>query len=134
MYLCLFLQISCSSVCRQVCGQHTIDVGANGKTLKPLSRKRNSINFPFEENGISVRSYKSRVRVSVPNCVDNTLVMWVFCQSQSLFDPLTGSLTDSIDMIKFEVTRGLNLKETSHGLLGSFSFDSLCMFQMNTSA
>ena len=112
-----------------VCHRINVDVAGcaatvDGKLLLPMSRKRNSVNSPYEENGISIRSYKSRVRISVPNCADNMLVMWVICQSQSLYDPLSGSLMGPVDMIKFEVTRGLNLKETSHGLLGNSYPDS----------
>jgi hypothetical protein len=59
-------------------------------------------------NGINVRQrMMSRVRVSLPNCERIPLVMWVTCQNMS------GEL-----MIKFDITRGVNLRPSSHGLLG----------------
>ena len=71
-------------------------------------------------DGIYVRSYatSSRVRISVPNCASNNmLVMWVFCRSGQVEDPVT--LVDfDIRFIRFVVMRGLNLNERSHGLIG----------------
>ena len=69
-------------------------------------------------NGVSVRRYRNRVRISVPNCNDLTLVMWVFCETRTLEDPVDGSQITG-DMIKFVVTRGLNFgNRVAHGLLG----------------
>ncbi|CAI7989837.1 hypothetical protein GBAR_LOCUS348 [Geodia barretti] len=61
-----------------------------------------------QQNGISVRQYLNRWRVSVPNC-DSTqsLIMWIFCDSEP-------------DMLRFRIARGNNLAPTSHGLLGQF--------------
>ena len=116
-----FLAIDNQHACQRI----SVDVvnctaTVNGHPLLPMSRKRHVVNSPYEKNGISVRSYKSRVRISVPNCADNSLVMWVICQQQPLQIPFTDTKTSPVDMIKFEITRGLNLKETSHGLLGKF--------------
>ena len=61
----------------------------------------------FEENGISVRKYPRRVRISVPNCENVMLVMWVVCENRN-----------NQDMIKFVIARGVNLRASSHGLLG----------------
>ena len=94
----------------------------DGNIMQPLPKKRSTINFMYEKSGISVRSYTSRVRISAPNCADNSLVMWVICQHQVIEDPMTGLSMGPVDMIKFEITRGLNLKETSHGLIGKFSY------------
>ena len=64
------------------------------------------ITSTYQHNGISVRHYMNRWRVSVPNCVSSQpLVMWIFCDS----DP---------DMLRFRIARGNNLAPTSHGLLG----------------
>ncbi len=68
-------------------------------------------------NRISVRRFRNRVRISVPNCNDSSLVMWVFCTTGSLADPASDDVF-SQDMIKFVISRGLNLNERSHGLLG----------------
>lgn len=73
----------------------------------------------FRQNGIYVRIYRSHVRVSVPNCNGTShLVMNVICQRNfSFVDPFTEERS-KVDMIKFVITRGINLNENSHGLLG----------------
>ena len=75
----------------------------------------------YQADGILLRKYSDRVRVSVPNCGRNSiqLVMWVVCQNNQLTDPVTGN-TLTIAMIKFVVARGLNLSPQSHGLIGQF--------------
>ena len=66
--------------------------------------------------GISVRKYSTRVRIVVPNCQDNDLVIWVFCQTGGTFE--NGDMTFNASMIRFVIVRGFNLAETSHGILG----------------
>ena len=65
----------------------------------------------YNQNGISVirrSGFKfPRVRISVPNCENIDLVMWVVCEERS-----------GQPMIKFVVARGHNLTPTSHGLIG----------------
>ena len=57
--------------------------------------------------GVSARKIGTdRVRVSVPNCDSVNLVLWVICEREPL------------DMIRFQIARGVNLAPTSHGLLG----------------
>ena len=74
----------------------------------------------FDQAGVSVRSFKERVRISVPNCDNQKLVMWVICEHGSL--QLFGSDSDrtvyEARMIKFVVARGFNLQPTSHGIIG----------------
>ena len=72
----------------------------------------------YSSGGISVRRYSNRVRISVPNCNELSLVMWVICETRTLEDPFgTGTVTG--DMIKFVVMRGLNFgHRLAHGLLG----------------
>ena len=61
------------------------------------------------QNGVSVRPYVNRWRVSVPNCVPaQSLVMWIFCEQEP-------------DMLRFSIARGTNLDPTSHGLLGMYT-------------
>lgn len=74
----------------------------------------------FRENGVFVRLYRTHVRVSVPNCNGTShLVMNVFCQKNLTFlDPYTEEKSE-VDMIRFVITRGINLNENSHGLLGN---------------
>ncbi len=72
----------------------------------------------YSSGGVSVRRYSNRVRISVPNCNDQTLVMWVICETRTLDNP-DGSGTITGDMIKFVVLRGLNTGHSeAHGLIG----------------
>ena len=71
----------------------------------------------YRSNGITIRVYPNRVRISVPNCADQDLVMWVFCTCGGTEDPVTWEYF-SFKFIRFVVMRGLNLAEQSHGLIG----------------
>ena len=64
----------------------------------------------FRKNGVTVQPMRNRVRISVPNCENICLVLWVLCQE------IRGQ-----PMIKFQIKRGLNLRPSSHGLLGKKS-------------
>ena len=68
----------------------------------------------YEDAGVSVRRSGTAVRVSVPNCANSRLVMWIMCRNT------TGQL-----QLRFDITRGLNLKPTSHGLLGEILSTSM---------
>ena len=61
----------------------------------------------YSSFGVSVRKFGQKVRVTVPNCENIQLVMWVTCREVS-----------SSRMIRFVITRGINLTPTSHGFLG----------------
>ncbi len=73
----------------------------------------------FRESGVFVRSYPTRVRVSVPNCNGSShLIMNIICQKNlTVLDPFTEAPFKA-DMLKFVITRGINLNENSHGLVG----------------
>ena len=71
----------------------------------------------YRSDGITIRVYPNRVRITVPNCEDTDLVMWVFCTSGRTEDPTNWEYFD-FDFIRFVVMRGLNLNEESHGLIG----------------
>ena len=86
----------------------------NGMELPLVSGRRG----PYNSDGINIRVYRNRVRIAVPNCADTMLVMWVTCQNLDLENPIDGSMLRNISMIKYVVSRGLNLQEFSHGLLG----------------
>ena len=75
------------------------------------------ISGTYQSGGISVREYNGRVRIAVPNCADNRLVMWVFCKDGITEDPVTW-VNYPFRHIRFVVTRGLNLNEQSHGIIG----------------
>ncbi len=77
--------------------------------------------YKFDDAGIVVHKARSgnRVRVSVPNCDDLSVVMYIVCQQVSVLAgaPVYGILI--ADILKFEVTRGLNFGHSdSHGLIG----------------
>ena len=71
-------------------------------------------------DGIQVKRYtsSSRVRISVPNCGDTMLVMWVFCKSGQIQDPIT-LVYYPINYIRYVIMRGFSLNEKSHGLIGN---------------
>ena len=78
-----------------------------------------TLNSTFMSGGISVRPYSNRVRISVPNCNELSLVMWVFCESRTLADPEAPGGQITGNMIKFVVMRGLNFGHSmAHGLIG----------------
>ncbi|ORU93487.1 MAG: hypothetical protein A6F71_08955 [Cycloclasticus sp. symbiont of Poecilosclerida sp. M] len=78
-----------------------------------------SLNQRYSSAGISVRRYNNRVRISVPNCNELTLVMWVICETRTLENPDDPGTDLTGDMIKFVVMRGLNFgHREAHGLLG----------------
>lgn len=73
-----------------------------------------SIGADVTFSGINVKQrMSSRVRVRVPNCERIPLVMWVTCQNMS------GEL-----MIRYDISRAVNLRPSSHGLLGK------CVYNM----
>ncbi len=76
----------------------------------------------YSSNGISVRRFRNRIRISVPNCDDTSLVMWVLCTEGPFSDPVTDE-EFSQRSIRFVIARGLNLNERSHGLLGKEAYD-----------
>ena len=79
-----------------------------------------SVDVPHRVSGISVSRYNDSVRVAVPNCGDTDLVMWAFCSVEQTEDPYTWVYYE-VDALRFVVMRGLNLAESSHGLIGNSS-------------
>ena len=73
----------------------------------------------YHVDGITVTHYasSSRVRISVPNCGETMLVMWVFCRTGHIQDPVSFEY-HYINFLRFVVMRGLNLNLESHGLIG----------------
>ena len=62
----------------------------------------------FDKNAIHVHQQTpNRVRISVPNCEQLELIMIVTCE-----------VINNMSMIHLNVSRGVNLRPTSHGLLG----------------
>jgi hypothetical protein len=96
------------------CRNIAVDLDTCLPTLDGVQLRSN-----FKENGVFIRIYRSHVRISVPNCNGTShLVMNVICQRNlTLIDPFTYEKSKA-DMIKYVITRGINLNENSHGLLG----------------
>ncbi len=71
--------------------------------------------------GITVRRFRNRVRLVVPNCADIDLVMWVQCVNTTFWSRTSTEENEVIfhaNNIRFVIARGLDLAERSHGLLG----------------
>ena len=62
------------------------------------------INAAYDVSGIRVIPRGNTVVITVPNCNDTDLEMEIECEEG--------------DRLRFEVTRGINLREESHGLVG----------------
>ena len=74
----------------------------------------------YSLNEVYVRTYGNlSVRISVPNCNHQQLVMWILCQVRPIEDPNTTKIFNA-KMQKFVVTRGLSLGENSHGIIAQF--------------
>ena len=78
------------------------------------------IDSTFSMRGVMVHRYLNRVRISTLNCDEVTLVMWVQCVT----------LGDQ-DMLHFVVLRGVNLRPTTHGLLGETTTHSYIVGRMD---
>lgn len=61
----------------------------------------------FKKNGVVVDIAHDKVQINIPNCEMVDIVIWIMCEEVA-----------GHDMIKFVVTRGVNMWPTSHGLLG----------------
>ena len=71
----------------------------------------------YSSDGISVKKFGRRVKISVPNCENNKLDMWINCQ-----------VIRGQEMIKYSISHGINLQPTSHGLLGKYT----CIIHLST--
>lgn len=96
---CIFIEVSIGNQCTPIIWRS--DRNGDG-VLDPETTTR------FDSGGISVTRRRTHVRISVPNCDSHRLVMYVTCDN----------LAEGVPMIRFDITRGVNLLPTSHGLLG----------------
>lgn len=95
------------------CRNITVDLEGCAATVGNLP-----IDRVFSLDGISVRRYTNRVRISVPNCASQSLVMWVFCRNATMRDPIEVERFLTLEILRFVIARGFNLNEQSHGILG----------------
>ena len=68
----------------------------------------NMLSGQYSSYGVSVQQTGHRTRVSVPNCADNKLIMYVMCQG----------LGTTVPYVELKVVHGVNLRESSHGVIG----------------
>ena len=71
------------------------------------ARVDGQVQMMYNQDGVRVMRRTNRIRISVPNCENIDLVMWVICE-----------VREGQSLIKFVVARGFNLRPTSHGLIG----------------
>jgi len=94
-----------------------IEVGVDNRCMPLVSREGpggSLITRPVEaaeytSDGISVTRRLTHVRISVPNCGSTRLVMYITC---------TTSEVSGASAVTFDITRGINLSPTSHGIMG----------------
>jgi len=95
-----------SGICRDI----RVDLENCAASVSPLEGGSFvSLNGQLEQDGISVKPMNKRVRISVPNCDNVPLVMWVTCQDD---------LPENPAHLRLRVLRGVNIRPTSHGLMG----------------
>ena len=99
--------------------EQCLDIVVDAETCSAVVSGVN-ISGTYNSGSVTVRKYTSsnkRVRISLPNCSPNQLVLWVICKEGPIYK---GSSTSG-KFIKFVVARGLNLRPKSHGLIGELS-------------
>ena len=74
----------------------------------------------YEASGVKVSSDTNHVRITVPNCGDPDLTMWVFCSVGQIEDPVTWEYFQ-YNYLRFVVMHGINLDALSHGLIGKLA-------------
>ncbi len=79
----------------------------------------NEVERRYSENGIRIIRKESsrRVQLSLPNCADQSLVVWVVCGEDDVWDAEEQKFVKE-DILRFVILRGLNLQEWSHGIVG----------------
>ena len=81
-----------------------VRVAIENDCVPEISRQGQGVSVQrYSEAGVSVSRRGRGVRMSVPNCANFQLVMWLTCRQGQM---------------RFDIARGFNLRPTSHGLLG----------------
>lgn len=65
----------------------------------------------YNNASITVIRYKNRVKIVVPNCGKVELILWFICKS-----------VHNTIISEFIIARGVNLRPTSHGLVGKIIY------------
>ena len=103
-----------NSACRQI----AVDIDGCSIELDGTSVNTSRYNH----DGIRIRQYPRRLRIVVPNCAEQSLIMWITCESRALVDPFTSEVLNR-EILRFDVMRGLNFgHRDSHGLIGNILF------------
>lgn len=91
---------------KQQCVSVTVSLGTNSCST---SLGGSMLAGDYLSYGISVRQSANRTRIAVPNCANNRLIMNIMCRDMGTTAPY----------LEFRIVRGLNLRESSHGLIGN---------------
>ena len=86
-----------SNQCRRIL------LNANGCTVAV----NGTVVSTYQQDGIAVDKIGDRVRVTMPNCGSPSLVAWIVCEE-----------VQNVKKLHFTVSRGVNLRPTSHGIIG----------------
>ena len=92
------------------CHYVNVSVTENG-TCEAMVDGEELFNNSSDMTGIVVKHRNELVRIDVPNCGSEHLVMWVHCQKL-----LVRTMPQT--MIKFTINRGLCQRPSAHGLIG----------------
>ena len=102
------------------CHYVNVSVTENG-TCEAIVDGEELVNNSTDMHGLVVKHRNKLVRIDVPNCGSEHLVMWVHCQMFLLRNmPQT--------MIKFIINRGLCQRPSAHGLIGKLDTIELCAY------
>ena len=94
-----------------VCQNIRVFEDVNGTCSAMRMGETNVLPPMTELDGIVVRRVRNRIRISVPNCEHINLVMWITCEQRS-----------GVRSLRFDISRGRNLRPTSHGLIGKYNY------------
>lgn len=97
---CVLIEIGVGNNCQPIVRSEDLD--GDGE-LDPVNTTM------YNSNSVHVSRRRTHVRVSVPNCGNTRLVMYASCSRLEDSNTL---------MMRFDITRGINLSPTSHGLIG----------------
>ena len=97
-----------------------VDVNQCAATVNDIAL---SVTGQYSFGGVTVKRYQKRIRISVPNCADITLVVWVVCEEHKILNPQDHGVLVA-RMLKLVVMRGLNFgHRRAHGLLGKHNLN-----------
>ena len=91
-----------------------IQVNADG--CKAFIDNVNTVSYQL--NDIAIQTIRNGFKVSVPNCGNTSIVSWITCSTFRI---------KGVMMLSVSITRGLNLRSTSHGIIGEYKYIAVSM-------